>query len=121
MWAHVAPAFTPRTIGNRLLVAGLRSRVPLTSLILTPRHRQARILWGRERVNWRVEWRSVVFSDESRFCLYASDGRTLVLRRLGERHIPECIRPRHTDLTSGFMMLGTFSYKLAVIFDVSAG
>ena len=34
----------------------------------TPRHRQAQLLWCRERVEWRVEWRSVVFSDESRFC-----------------------------------------------------
>ena len=29
--AHVAPAVSPRTFGNRLLVAGLRSRVPLAS------------------------------------------------------------------------------------------
>ena len=42
-----------------------------------------------------MEWRSVVFSDESRFCLYMSDGRTHVRRRSGERHLPECIRPRH--------------------------
>ena len=41
-----------RTIRNRLLTAGLRSRVPLARLPLTPRHRQA--LWSRERVNWRL-------------------------------------------------------------------
>lgn len=42
--SHVAPAVSPRTIGNRLLAAGLRSRVPLARLPLTPRHRQARLL-----------------------------------------------------------------------------
>ena len=63
-------------------------------------------LWCRERVDWRMEWRSVVFSDESRFCLYASDGHTRVRHRPGERHLPKCIRPRHTGLTSGFMVWG---------------
>ena len=38
-----------------------------TTYTMTPR-----ILWCRERVDRRVKWRSVVFSDESRFCLYAS-------------------------------------------------
>ena len=32
--AHVAPEMSPRTIGNRLLAAGLRSRVPLARLPL---------------------------------------------------------------------------------------
>ena len=76
--AHVAPAVSPRTIGNRLFAGGFRSRVPLTRLLFTPRHRQAQLLWCRERVDWKVEWRSVVFSDENRFCLYVRDGNTRV-------------------------------------------
>ena len=48
---------------------------------LTLRHRQARLLWCHERVDWRVEWRSVVFSNDSRFRLYANDGRKRVRRR----------------------------------------
>ena len=42
---------------------------------LSPRHYQAQLLWCRESVYWRAEWLSVVFSDDSRFCLqlYASD------------------------------------------------
>ena len=90
--AHVAPSVSPRFIGNRLLAVGLRLRVPLIRLPLTPRHRQERLLWCRERVDWREEWRSVVFSDESRFYLYESNGRTRIRRRPGERHLPECIR-----------------------------
>ena len=78
--AHVEPAVWPRTIGNHLLEAWLR-RLPLARLPLTPWHHQARLFWCRESVDWRVEWCSVVFSDESRFCLYASDGHTRVRRR----------------------------------------
>ena len=35
IWAHVTRAVSPRTIGNRLLTAGLRSCVPLARLALT--------------------------------------------------------------------------------------
>ena len=62
---------------------------------------------------WFVKHRhSVVFSDEGRFCLYASDGRIRVRRRLGERILPEYIRARHTGPTSGFMVWGAISYNL---------
>ena len=81
-------------------------RLPLTS-----RQRQARLLWCLESVEGRVEWSSIVFSDdESRFRLYASDGRTRVRPRPVERHLPECICPRHTDPTPGFMVWGAISY-----------
>ena len=93
--APVAPAVSPRTIGNRLLAAGLRSRVILFRLPLIPRHNQVRLHCCHERVDCRKEWRPVVFSDESMFYLYASDGRTCVRRRPGERHRSEFIRPRH--------------------------
>ena len=73
---HIASAVSPRTIGNRLIAVGLTSHVPLARLPLTPRPCQTRLLWCREVVGWRVEWRSVILSDESRFCLYASDGST---------------------------------------------
>ncbi|GBM55256.1 hypothetical protein AVEN_18078-1 [Araneus ventricosus] len=57
-----------------------------------------------------MEWRSVVFSDESRFCLGASDGRVMVRRRPGERLQPTCLRPRHTGPTPGVMIWGVISY-----------
>ena len=91
-----------------------RTKMPLARLPLTPWLRQARLLWCHERVDWRVEWCSVVFSDESRFCLYASNGHTRVQCRPGERYLPEWIRPRHISPTSGFMMWGGrgISYNL---------
>ena len=109
--AYVAPAASPRTIGNSLLAIELRSRVPLARLPLTPQHRETRLLWCRERVDWTVEWRSVIFSDENRFSLYASDERTRVQRKSGEKRLPEGIRPRHTGPTSGFMVWGATCYN----------
>ncbi|GBL78096.1 hypothetical protein AVEN_143391-1 [Araneus ventricosus] len=51
-----------------------------------------------------------MFSDESRFCLGASDGRVLVRRRPGEILKPTCLRPRHTGPAPGVMVWGAISY-----------
>ena len=83
-------------------------RLPLIS-----RHRPAKHGYPGvvKRVDWREEYRFVVFSDENRFCVYASDGRTRVRRRPGERHLSECVRPRHIGSTSGFMVWEVISYN----------
>ena len=88
-----------------------RARTHLARLTLTPQHRRARLDWCRQRITWKMEWRAVVFGDESRFCLHASDGRLRVRRRPGERCLVECIRPRHTGPTPGLMVWGAISYN----------
>ena len=111
IWTHVTSPVSPSTIVNSLIAAGFRSHVSLARLPLTPWHRQALLLWCCERGNQSVKWCSVVFIDESRFCLYACNGHTLVWHRPGEHHLPECIHPRDTGPTSGFMVWGAISYN----------
>ena len=74
---HVAPVVPERIIGNRLLVAGLRSRVCLGRLPLTPGHYHTLLFRCREGVYWRVEGRSVSSVMGVRYRLYASDGQDL--------------------------------------------
>ncbi|GBN97222.1 Golgin subfamily A member 5 [Araneus ventricosus] len=57
-----------------------------------------------------MEWRSVVFSDESRFCLGASVFHVLVRRSRGKHLQPTCLRPRHTGLAPRVMFWGAISY-----------
>ena len=64
-----------QTIRNRLHTAGLKSRVPAKKPCLSQRHRAARLQFARNHVRWnRQQWRTVTFSDESRFCLRHIDG-----------------------------------------------
>ena len=58
-----------------------------------------------------MKWHSIVFSDESSFYLYVSDGHTHVRCRPDERHLLECIRTQHTSPTSGFMVWEAISYN----------
>ncbi|KAH0817434.1 hypothetical protein GEV33_005357 [Tenebrio molitor] len=54
-------------------------------LPLTPNHRGQRLAWCNERIAWDKQWNSIIFSDESRFCLGMHDGRRRVRRLRGER------------------------------------
>ena len=75
-----------QTVWNRLRQCGLRARRPLKGSTLKQRHRAARLPWGRTRLRWnRNTWQNFLFSDESRFCLKFSNGRTRVYRVRGER------------------------------------
>ncbi|CAB5350216.1 unnamed protein product [Rhizophagus irregularis] len=43
--------------------------------------------------NEGLEWKQVVWSDESRFALFESDGRVRVWRRAGDAYNKDCIQP----------------------------
>ncbi len=53
---------------------------------------QKRLEWAKAHIDWTVEdWKRVLFSDESPFCLFQSYGRKIVWRRKGERYKPNCL------------------------------
>ncbi|KAJ8885652.1 hypothetical protein PR048_011850 [Dryococelus australis] len=55
------------------------------------------------------QWKSVLWSDESRFTLFRSDGRVLVWRLPGERFLSECIVPTRKFGGGGEMVWGCFT------------
>lgn len=79
------------TVRRRLREANLIPRRPARGPKLTTAHRQARLEFAREHINWSAEqWRSVLFTDECRVCLHGSDRRARVYRRPGERFAQCC-------------------------------
>ncbi|CAH1978256.1 unnamed protein product [Acanthoscelides obtectus] len=66
--------------------------------------------WCRQWSLWDQEWNSIVFSDESRFCLGMHDGRARVRRRRGERRNPQFFVERHVHHTVGVMVWGAIAY-----------
>ncbi|GFW35159.1 uncharacterized protein TNCV_5067241 [Trichonephila clavipes] len=61
-------AVTQRTVRNLLLQGQLRARRPVACIPLSLSHSRLSFQWCQTRTRWRTEWRSVIFSGESRFC-----------------------------------------------------
>jgi hypothetical protein len=75
------------TVRRRLAEHDLRPRIPARGPHLTAAHRRVRLLFAQNHVDWELDqWRLVMFSDESRFCLDQSDRRVRVNRCSGERY-----------------------------------
>ena len=80
------------TAYRRLAEAGIRCYRPAVRIPLTPRHKQIRKEWCRDRSQWtQEEWHQVMWSDESRFALDFHDGRIHVHRLKGQRFAPCCL------------------------------
>jgi transposase len=73
-----------RTVRNRLREHNIRPRRPAIRPTLLLRHRAARLTWCRRYLRFRIQdWANILFTDESRFHLDSSDGRSHVYRRVG--------------------------------------
>ena len=55
---------------------GFYGRAAAHKPLITKSNRAARLMWCKAHRNWTVDqWKRVLWSDESRFTLYRSDGR----------------------------------------------
>ncbi|GFT92791.1 transposable element Tcb1 transposase [Trichonephila clavipes] len=101
-----------RTIRRRLLQHGLSVRA-MPALPLTLQHRQERLQCCDQRRIWAHEWRDVLFSDESKFCLQHQDNRICVWRHRDERTLAAYIPHRHTGPSPGEIVWGAIGLSVA--------
>lgn len=100
-----------RTVRNRLKAAGLRSRRVIKRPMLDDRHRRDRLAWCRARQNWNLRtWRRIHWSDESRFLLHVTDGRTRVWRHQNTAYTPRNIVPTVPFGGGSVMVWGCISH-----------
>jgi transposase len=86
-----------RTVRNKLREHNIRPRRPAIRPILLPRHRAARLTWCWRYLRFKIQdWANILFTDESRFHLDSSDGRSCVYRRVGERYADGCVIQRQS-------------------------
>jgi transposase len=74
--------------------AGLRGRVKIKKPLLRKTHRKKRMAFARRLRDWKVdEFKRIIFSDESKFNVFGSDGRQYCWRREGEALRDQHVQP----------------------------
>lgn len=75
--------------------------------VLKPVHKEHRMDFARQHVDWSSEWKRVVFSDEKKFNLDGPDGYNFYFHDIRK---DELILARHHSRTSGVMVWGAITY-----------
>ena len=95
---------------QRLRDAGLFGRRPAKKPYIKRKNQKARIRFAMEHRHWTTkQWSRVVWSDESKFNLFASDGIRYVRRPNGERMNVKYILPTVKHGGGNIMVWGCFS------------
>jgi len=78
-------SISSQTTRNHLKKAGLKAVVKAKKPLLTKRHRKERLDFALAHQDWTVEdWKTVVWSDETKINRLGSDGRIWVWKKPGE-------------------------------------
>lgn len=99
---------TERTIRSYLYEAGFHSRVGKRKPFISENNRKKRHQWCQERKTWVDEWKTVIWSDESRFTLYQNDAHIKVWRQPKEKYAVDCLVPTYKHGGGGIMVWGCF-------------
>jgi transposase len=82
------------TVNRRLHEANLKGRRARKKPLLTKKNIKKRLKWAREHEGWTsLDWAKILWSDESKFCIFGNNGSKFVWRKSGEALKPECILP----------------------------
>ncbi|CAD6197620.1 unnamed protein product [Caenorhabditis auriculariae] len=98
------------TVKRRLNAAGIMGRRPVKKPLISEKNRAARVKWAKEHLNWtRQDWNKILWSDESKFLLFGSDGIQWVRRPIGSRYHPKYQLPTVKHGGGSCMVWGAFS------------
>ena len=85
------------TVRRALKRNGLAARVKCKKPLLSKKHREKRLNFAKRYKNWTVsDWNKVVWSDESKFQIFGSDGRQYCWKRpkdpLQDAHVKPTVK-----------------------------
>lgn len=104
------PSVSSRTVQRRLVEMGLPGRRPAKKPLLTKKNRDSRLLFANRHLHWTAkDWRKVLFSDESKFNIFGSDGAQFIHRPAMKRLDPKYVSGTVKHGGGNIMVWGAFS------------
>ena len=102
-----------KTVMCRLHAVRINSWVVRRKPLVRLQNRRARIRWSTSTRDWTVDsnWRSIVFSNESRFNLPFDEGKIRCRLPIGEAYVPQVLTLRSRRTTS--VMVGGYISRSA--------
>ena len=99
------------TVRNRLHEIGFYGRVARKKPFVNKVNRAKRIAYAKTMMKMPFDyWKNVLWSDESKFNLFRSDGKTMVWRTPTEAFDPNCIVPTVKYNGGSVMVWGCFAH-----------
>lgn len=99
-----------RTIRRRLSEGKLHARRPAKKPFISKKNRRSRLDFATEHLNWTYDqWKQVLWSDESKFNMFGSDGMKWVRRPNNERYNPKYTTPTIKHGGGNVLVWGCFS------------
>lgn len=105
-WKEMGINVSKSTTLRRLRKLGFRSRVPKIKPFLSSKQRAARVKWCKQRLFWdHDDWKKILFSDESVFCVSHGNQGIRVWRLKHEAYKKECLK-RSVKFATSVMVWG---------------
>lgn len=100
------------TVKRSLRRQGLRACVKTKKPLLTKKHRARRLQWAKKckHADWEF-WAHVIFSDESKFNLFGSDGRQYCWRKSGDRFLDQHVQSTVKHGGGNIMVWGCMTWE----------
>ena len=95
------------TVQRRLCESGLCGQIAAKKTLLRKSNKQKRFVWAKKHKEWTLDqWKSVLWSDESKFEIFGSTRRVFVRHRKVERMVSTCMVPPVRHGGGGVMCQG---------------
>lgn len=108
-----------RTVQRRLVESKQFSRRPTKKPLISRQNRQNRLAFARRHLTWTPEhWKKVLFSDESRYMIFNSDGMRRVRRPINTRFNPKYVTPTVKHSKGSVFVWDCFSWKGSALYTL---
>ena len=88
----------------------IHGRIGAKTPLLKDTNKKKRLAWAKKHEQWTLDrWKSVLWSDESKFEIFGSNHRVFVRHRVGEWMISACVVPTMKHGGGGVMVWGCFA------------